>query len=452
MENKRLLGTFDIFSLSFGGAVGSGIFVMLGIGIAHTGRSISIALIGSCIVMLLAYMYNVVISALFALKGGNYSQTALLLGPTLTGVNAVFILISGLYFTICSVGISAYIASVFLAVEPFSKGIATGILIVFYAVAMRSPKFMAMLQNSMTIILIASMVLFIAMGLPRLQPGYFGPGFFANKTGGFLSAVAIMSFACQGSTLAPVAMAAVTNKPTKTIPTTILLTTVALALVYALIGVVASGVLPIEQVAGQNLSQVAAALFPRGVFVVFILGGAVFALATTLLCGIAILRYPTEQVAEDGWLPAIFKKKTVSGYPWVITLTYFLISLLPIFIGVGFEALVSLIVIPNMLICAYCNLACIALPKRFPQQWQNSILHMPMPVHVVLMVLSALSDLAIAAILFSSLQPQEMVAAVLIVLACIGFAVYRLKAGHVDLAALEARKRAILQEADTTHI
>lgn len=41
-ENKRL-GLFDIFSMGYGSAIGSGIFILLGLGMAQTGRSIWLA-------------------------------------------------------------------------------------------------------------------------------------------------------------------------------------------------------------------------------------------------------------------------------------------------------------------------------------------------------------------------------------------------------------------------
>lgn len=39
-KESKQLGLFDIFCLGLGGAIGSGIFVMMGSGIAATGRSI----------------------------------------------------------------------------------------------------------------------------------------------------------------------------------------------------------------------------------------------------------------------------------------------------------------------------------------------------------------------------------------------------------------------------
>ena len=46
-ETKKL-GMFDIYSLDVGGAIGSGIFVMMGLGIGFTGHSIFLAVLCGC--------------------------------------------------------------------------------------------------------------------------------------------------------------------------------------------------------------------------------------------------------------------------------------------------------------------------------------------------------------------------------------------------------------------
>lgn len=65
-----------------------------------------------------------------------------------------------------------------------------------------------------------------------------------------------------------------------------------MALIYGPMAVVAAGVLPIEQVANKNLALVAQAIFPNWLYVIFIIGGAVFAIATSLISGIAMMRLP----------------------------------------------------------------------------------------------------------------------------------------------------------------
>ena len=69
---KKKLGLFNIFSLGVGGAIGSGIFVMMGFGIAYTGRSIVLAVSVGCLYMLLAYLFHPIMSSMFVLPGGDY--------------------------------------------------------------------------------------------------------------------------------------------------------------------------------------------------------------------------------------------------------------------------------------------------------------------------------------------------------------------------------------------
>lgn len=448
MEQKKKLNTFDIFSLGFGGAVGSGIFVMMGLGIGHTGKSIVIALLGGCVIMLLAYMYNVVFSSMFVLSGGDYSQKAMVFSPLLTGVSGIFTVLNGFALAMYSVSIVSYAGSVFPGILPYTKVIAITITTLFFASTIKGSKFIAIIQNIMTIVLLFSIALFIFVGIPKVKGGFFTDGdFFLNGPGGLVSAVAIMGFACQGTTMAPVAMAKDTVNPRKTLPLAIFMITITLAIVYGLMGVVASGVLPVEDVAGKTLSVVASEIFPKPVYIIFILGGAVFAIATSLMGGIALLKYPVLKVAEDGWLPGIFKKTTKQGYPWASQLLFYIISVIPVFLGFSFDSIVSLIMIPTMLLCACCNFYCILLPKKYPKQWKESVLHMPTPVFTFVMLLSVGCDFLVAYNLFAMLTGKEVVMICLIVLFCFALALIRIRTGAVKVDDLKNAKARIVEEA-----
>lgn len=433
-EHGKKLNMANIFGLGLGGAIGSGIFVLLGFGIAFTGRSIVLVCVGGCLFMLLAYMYNVIMSAMFVFKGGDYSQKALLFNPLMTGFSATMTLVNSMAMSSYALAIVGYIASVVPGVEPYTRILAILIMTLFFASSIKGSRFITLIENAMTVILIAAIALFVVFGIPQIKPGYFSNvdgGFFKGGFGGFISAIAIMGWACQGTTMAPVSLGAVTEKPKRTIPIGILWVTIALAVIYGVMSLVAAGVLPYEQVAGANLSVTAKAIFPNSLYIVFILGGGICAIATSLLGGIAMLRYPLMKIAEDGWLPGVFKKETKSGYPWVIQLTFYILSVLPILLGFSLDALISLVMIPSMLMNLYLNLACITLPKRYPEQWKKSTLRMPLPLYYVVCVLSAGCAGLVAFNLFKDLKGKDMIASLIIIAICLGVSVLRLKTGAV---------------------
>lgn len=446
-ETGKKLNMFNIFCLGLGGAIGSGIFVLLGAGIAHTGRSIVLVCAGGCLFMLFAYMYNVIMSSMFVFEGGDYGQKTLLFNPLMTGFSATMTLVSGMALSGYALAIVGYISAVFPVVEPYTRAAAVLIMTLFFASTIKGSHFVTILENIMTIVLIAAIVLFVCFGMPQVKEGYFSNGdggFFENGFGGLISAVAIMGWACQGTTMAPVAMSAVTKKPKKTIPIAILLITVGLALLYGLMSVVAAGVLPYEQVAGANLSVTAQEIFPNSIYIAFVLGGGVCAIATSLLGGIAMLRYPLLKVAEDGWLPNVFAKTTKKGYPWVIQLSFYLLGVLPIILGFDLEAIVSLVMIPTMLMNVFLNLACITLPKKYPEQWKRSALRMPEAVFSVICILSAFCAGLVAYNLFVDLSTRDALVAILILAVCIGYSVFRLKIGAVTKEKLQGNKNTIV--------
>ena len=417
-EGKQL-GLFDIFCLGLGGAIGSGTFVMMGSGIAATGRSIFISVAFGCLFMLTAYFFHVVMSSMFVLEGGDYDMKAMLFNPTLTGVSAIFTMMGGIGFAMYGGAIADYASMVFPVIGEYTKLVGVGII-----------------------------TLFVIMGLPKVQPGFFDlDGMFAGGASGFIVSLSIMAFACQGTTMSPIAMMSVTKNSKRTIPLGVLLITVCLALIYGLMAVVAAGVLPIEQVANKNLALVAQTIFPNWLYVIFIIGGAVFAIATSLISGIAMMRYPAMRVAQDGWLPDFFKKTTKSGYPWVIQLTFYLFSILPIIFGFSLDSIVSLTMIPSMLMCFAQNISLIKIVKKFPKQWNESVIHMPTPIFNVLCVIAGICDLIVAYNLFVTMDLTGMLLVVAMCVVCVVIALIRLKSGAIDLQALENRKQAVMDEA-----
>lgn len=450
MEEKRKLGLMNIFSLGVGGAIGSGIFVMMGFGIAYTGRSIVIAVSAGCIYMLLAYLFHPIMSSMFVLPGGDYDMKCMLMGPTMTGFSALATVVNGFGMASYGIAFASYFTSVFTAGKGYERWIALALLLLFFALSVKGTKALANITTLITVILLISIIIFIGVGLPRVQPGYFSNSdgqFFSGGFSGLLGAIAMMSFACQGTTMAPVSVMPVTKKARRTIPLGILLITLTVALVYALMSVVAAGVLPVEEVMGQNLSLVAEEIFNSFWFNVFILGAACCAIMSSLASGMTMLRYPLLAVAEDGWLPDVFRKTTKNGYPYVVMLLFLVFSILPLFTNLSVDTLISLVMIISMIMNAYMNIALIRLVRKYPKQWENATLHMPMPVFNGLCVLGSVCAMAVAYYLFKDLNKISMIICVVLFIVMAGAAKIRLRTGAVKKEDLLKKRETIAEAA-----
>ena len=84
-EQMKKIGLVNIIGLGVGGAIGSGIFVTLGSAIGMTGRSVLVVTLIGVFYMLFAYWYNLALSSIFVVNGGDYSMRGMMLPPVLTG-------------------------------------------------------------------------------------------------------------------------------------------------------------------------------------------------------------------------------------------------------------------------------------------------------------------------------------------------------------------------------
>ncbi len=449
-EQGKKLSLIHLIGLGLGGAIGTGIFILLGYGIAYTGRSIVLVVAAGCFWMVLAYWYEFIMPSIFVLKGGSYSMNQLLFNPLITGVSAWFTVFGAFSFSSYAVATADYLSMLFPGLLGYKTLVAFIVMTLFFLSTVRGSRFVVIMENWVTWLLIAAIVLFLGFGLPRVSFGTFftnaDGGFFRGGFGGFLAAISVMGWACQG-TMGAISFAPVIEKPKKMIPTAIIWTNVFLAIIYGLMAMVAAGVLPFEQVAGANLSVTAEAIFPRGIYLFFIVGGGIGAIVSSALGGIGGMRYPFLNIAEDGWLPQVFKKQTKTGYPYVTFFVFYIISILPIVTGMEFDTIISLIMIPSMLLSVYKNYACIKLPDQFPDQWEKRSIRLSKGVYKVFCVLGILASSIVAYNNFVGLTFRDMAICVVMNLFLLGASYMRLKQGAVKQETLDARRQSVIEEA-----
>lgn len=222
MEEKgKKLGIINLMGLGLGGAIGTGIFIMMGYGIAQTGRSVFLSCIIGCFFMLLAVWYNMGMSTMFVFNAGDYGMRTMLLNPLMTGVNSWFTIVQGFALSTHAIAITSYLVIAIPALNDYSTLVSFIIITLAFLTTIRGSRFVTILQNLVTAVLVIALVLFIGFGVWQVDPVTFfsngDGGFFRNGFGGLIGAMSTLSFACMGTT-GLIAVAAVTKKPKKSIP------------------------------------------------------------------------------------------------------------------------------------------------------------------------------------------------------------------------------------------
>ena len=450
--NVKKIGLWNIVGLGVGGAVGSGIFVTLGPAIEKTGRSILPITVICVFYMLLAYWYNLGMSGIFVIDGGDYSMKGMLLPPILTGYGGWTNVIWAFGFTGYSLALTSYLGNLFPVVADHSKLVSSIVLTLFFLLSMKGNRIVTLFQNVATALLVVALVLFVVIGIPNVNAADFfnaahDGGFFHGGFGGMISAIAIMGWACQGTTMGPVGVVPITKNPKRTIPMGILVTCVVVSVVYGLMSYVASGVLPYEQIAGQNLSVTAAAIMPQGLFAFFVIGGGICAIISSFLAVLAMIREPLSHMADDGWFPAVFRTKSKDGYPYFCFLLTYIVALVPILTGMSVGNAISMLMIPTMLINVYLNAACMIIPKKYPEQFAKRSIKMPVWLFNACSILGGFCAAVVAITLFKDLTVQDAIVAAGVIIIPLIFSAIALKTGSVSAKDLDAKRQEIIDAA-----
>lgn len=201
------------------------------------------------------------------------------------------------------------------------------------------------------------------------------PGFFKNGYGGFVAAIAIYAYSTYGQYMV-MNFSKDAARPTKDIPLAIIISTLVILVVYVSVAIVDCGLLPIDQVANKPLTLAAKKLFGT-LYPVFIIGGPVMALMTTMNSTYGSRANPILRAARDGWFPEIVGRTNSKNVPYVIMFAVYLVGILPLIFGLSIKEITSNLVLVGYLLRMLTAFSIFYMPKILSQQWKNSFLHIP---------------------------------------------------------------------------
>lgn len=429
---KRELGKKELYGIAVGQVIGAGIMALVGLGIAMTGRSVNLAMMLSGVWVILLSIPWIFISSCVRLRGGEYTQAAVLCGEKFAGIYISIYLVRNLQMAIYTLAFTSY----FVELIPGANGLVVSLAVasVFFLLNVFPTKFMAQIQNIIVVVLCFALSTFVVCGMPQVQAGYFSqPGFLSHGIAGFLAASAFLTFATFGAN-SIFQLSGECKNPKTDIPFVLITATLSVAVLYALVAFVAAGVLPLEKVAGQNLANVARIILNKPLYLFFMIGGALCALATSLNATIVWVTKPLIQAAEDGWFPrqlAYLHQKYKT--PVLLIAFYYFLTIIPIILKINLEHITNSVLVCMYICMIVTSIATMRLPKLFPEQWEKSPFRCGQSVLNFLCIVAAIVLAIQVYYNVILLTPNLAAANVVLMISAVAYALLRHKSGKVKM-------------------
>lgn len=432
-ELKRVLGKKELFGIAFGHIIGSGIFALVGVGIEMTGKSIFIAMFLSIVIVLMQALPLILISGTVRLRGGFYTIVGMLMGKKYAGFYCIVYFCANISLAMYAISFADYLSGVFPDIP--IKPVAFAVLTVFYITNLLGISGAAKLEIVMDIIMAIALTVFIVYGLPKVDFSAFfsGTDFFRGGAVSLVTTGVLLTWATAGAS-DMIMLSAEAKNPTRDLPQVIIIATFAIALFYAAIAIVAAGVLPIDEVAGQSLILVAQEIMPQPVFLFFVICGALLALSTTLNASFAWVTKPILQASVDGWLPrSLGRISKRAKAPYLILTIFYGIGMLPIFFGFNIGLIADMTVLLNNILFIFICYSAAFMPKRIPALWAKSKFHCSPAKLQAAALIGAFSGVISVVLLLTELGLREIIGTCIVTVIAILYAYFRNKTGKVNM-------------------
>lgn len=433
VQLKRTLGFWDLMGAATGQIIGAGIMSLTGVAIAMTGRTVPLAFLLASIMVLITYMPMTMLNTVGRYEGGMYTIIGTMLNKKLTGAFSVLFILQNVSLSMYCLSFADY-ALPFIPMVP-RKLLAIGLLVVIYALNIFGIDKFSKFQNLIVGTLVASLGAFSVYGIINLDFGsyYESETFLTAGLMGLFTASAQLTFATGGASVIA-NLSAEAKNPSKDIPKAMIFSTVAVAVLYAFMSITAAGILPVAQVANEPLTHVAEVILPKPLYIFFIIGGAWFALISTLNSQLATCTKPLIQAAKDGWFPSkvgfIHKKYRT---PVFLLTFFFIVGLLPIVLNFEISVISQTVTFVGTFINTLVILSFYKMTNKYKDQWEQSSLHINGGMSKVLVVVSIAISIFQAYLMGRSLPGQILIANVVIVAIAFIFAHTRYSSGKVEI-------------------
>lgn len=126
----------------------------------------------------------------------------------------------------------------------------------------------------------------------------------------------------------------------------------------------------------ETILPAAQAILPSVVYKIFMIGGPIMAIITTLNGVFNDVRYPIAQAAKDGWLPKGILKGNRFGAPFLIYTYTLIVVLLPIIFDMSIVTITNIFQVITFFMNVTVVYAISRLLQKYPDAWSKNKFHL----------------------------------------------------------------------------
>lgn len=406
----KKMSCIDATLMAMGDIIGSGIFSMTGVAIAYAGPGMPITFLLAGLAAMLLNIPMMVLASAVPVTGGDYVYVSRFMNPTLGFMWEWNKLMEMLNLSVLGLAAGQYLPDIFPFLTPQMAGV-VAVLVVFIP-CLFNIKTSATVQNIMVGLIILALGLFIVLGFPHIKNFSF-KGMFT--TTGILPIVFAVSFV-RSSLFGATGLTYIADEiqnPHRSLPKAMGLSTMSCCLLYALIGLVASHVIPWQEMANQPLSVAAKTFMPTAIFKFFVIGGATFGLLTTLLASFLESGRVMHTAAKDGLFPKWFTATNKYGVPHRIIIIMCIIAIVPSVLNLPLDYVFAVMNAPALLVGLLPIITVLIAPNKLPERFKKAYFRLPQPLLWVMVIVHISITLFLSYSLFSTLDLKTIVGIVI---------------------------------------
>lgn len=382
MEDKvKKIGLLALMAFCIGDTIGAGIFTSLPFAVNMAGPGIAYAWIAAVALTIFVNIPCIIPSSSLPCPSSTYAIPSRLLSPYVGFFELISMINYVMILGLLAVFFASYVNILFPGVPV--TAVALGFIIVFWVVNLFGVESGTSVQSIIVVVLVFSLLSYVVFGAPNMKSEYATVSQFLKPSGvnfaGFCSCVALCYNCLGGCFTGCLVLGDRVKNPRRTLILAGCLTALLVGTLFLAISIVTCGITDWTQTL-PALGDIAKTFMPTGLWYVFMIGGALCAMASTGNAVILSVGYRFDTMAADGIFPAAFDKKCRFGTKPLSLSIAPIVGIIMVLFNPPLDALISACSVLAVFGGILRLWPLVRLPERYPHTYKHAIFVLPKPV------------------------------------------------------------------------